>query len=159
MARLLEYLETPQYLRKKLFAMHPSLKHVGLLPPLDLPHHVRRDDEIAYREGVVETWDAEGIADKKGKRRATVDIGLDEPVALRASNVTPGLRVTVRLPHADKEGASRCGPNLPSLRVGSTSCQRPRAATEVRPLLGLSRTRGFIDQQDLHRVAVPGRTR
>ena len=29
LARLLQYLETPQYLRKQLFPMHPDLKLVG----------------------------------------------------------------------------------------------------------------------------------
>ena len=46
-------METPQYLRKKLFPMHSSLRLAGLLNPLDAPHHMRADDECPFREGVV----------------------------------------------------------------------------------------------------------
>ncbi len=53
MARVLQYMETPQYLRKKLLPMHPDLRFAGLLAPLDSPHHVRSDETIPYREGVV----------------------------------------------------------------------------------------------------------
>ncbi|CAM9498118.1 unnamed protein product [Choristocarpus tenellus] len=53
MARILQYVETPQYLRRKLFPMHPSLRFAGLLNPLDAPHHVRADERSPFREGVV----------------------------------------------------------------------------------------------------------
>lgn len=33
-ARNLQYLETPQYLRKHLFKMHPDLKNAGLMNPI-----------------------------------------------------------------------------------------------------------------------------
>jgi predicted SPOUT superfamily RNA methylase MTH1 len=39
---VLEYLETPQYLRKKLFPIHHNLNFVGLCPPLATPHHQTR---------------------------------------------------------------------------------------------------------------------
>ena len=53
MARLLQYCECPQYLRRSFFPMHPDLQFVGLLAPVDAPHHVRADDRCEYREGVV----------------------------------------------------------------------------------------------------------
>ncbi len=53
MARLLQYCECPQYLRRQFFPMHPDLQFSGLLPPLDAPHHVRANDACKYREGVV----------------------------------------------------------------------------------------------------------
>lgn len=53
LARVLQYLETPQYLRKALFAKHADLRLVGVLNPLDCPHHMRIDDQAKYREGVV----------------------------------------------------------------------------------------------------------
>src|SRR5712692_694120 len=37
--RVLEYLETPQYLRRKLFPLDESLKFAGLLPPMRIPSH------------------------------------------------------------------------------------------------------------------------
>jgi len=36
---LLSYMETPQYLRKRLFKIRPELKYAGVLPPLRTPHH------------------------------------------------------------------------------------------------------------------------
>ncbi|CAE7782639.1 Spout1 [Symbiodinium pilosum] len=52
-ARNLQYLETPQYLRKQLVPVHKDLKWVGLLAPLDAPHHLRKYENLPYREGVV----------------------------------------------------------------------------------------------------------
>ena len=57
-ALLLNYLETPQYLRKRLFKIEPSLQFAGILPPLRTPHHPlsgkTRDLKVGeYREGLV----------------------------------------------------------------------------------------------------------
>lgn len=53
MARLLQYCECPQYLRRLFFPMHPDLHFAGLLAPVDAPHHVRAEDHSPYREGSV----------------------------------------------------------------------------------------------------------
>lgn len=53
MARVLQYCECPQYLRRHFFPMHPDLQFSGLLAPIDAPHHVRAHDRCKYREGVV----------------------------------------------------------------------------------------------------------
>ena len=53
MARVLQYCECPQYLRRHFFPMHPDLQFAGLLAPIDAPHHVRAEDRSPYREGVV----------------------------------------------------------------------------------------------------------
>jgi hypothetical protein len=53
MARLLQFCECPQYLRRQFFPMHPDLQFAGLLAPVDAPHHVRAEDHSPYREGVV----------------------------------------------------------------------------------------------------------
>lgn len=53
MARILQYLECPQYLRKSFFPHHKDLQYAGILNPLDSPHHMRAEDEVPYREGVV----------------------------------------------------------------------------------------------------------
>ena len=52
MARLLQYCECPQYLRRNFFPMHSDLQFCGLLAPVDAPHHVRADDRSKYREGM-----------------------------------------------------------------------------------------------------------
>lgn len=49
LARILQYLECPQYLRKTLFPIHQSLQYAGLLNPLDAPHHLRANDESLFR--------------------------------------------------------------------------------------------------------------
>ena len=63
MARLLQYCECPQYLRRHFFPMHPDLQFAGLLAPVDAPHHVRAEDHSPYREGVVlETQSKDGAS-------------------------------------------------------------------------------------------------
>jgi predicted SPOUT superfamily RNA methylase MTH1 len=69
LARILQYVETPQYLRKALIPMHPDLRLAGLLPPLDAPHHMRATEWKAYREGVV-------MQSRPGSG-SYIDIGLD----------------------------------------------------------------------------------
>lgn len=49
MARILQFLECPQYLRKGLFPIHPDLQYAGLIAPLDIPHHLRRHEALPYR--------------------------------------------------------------------------------------------------------------
>ncbi|XP_026444711.1 uncharacterized protein LOC113345063 isoform X2 [Papaver somniferum] len=44
--RILKYLETPRYLRHALLQMHISFRSVGLLPPLDDPHHLRKHEWV-----------------------------------------------------------------------------------------------------------------
>jgi hypothetical protein len=68
MARLLQYCECPQYLRRQFFPMHPDLQFAGLLAPIDAPHHVRVEDHCKYREGVV--WE------KTGKAGSLVNCGI-----------------------------------------------------------------------------------
>lgn len=87
--KILEYLETPQYLRRRLFPLDDSLRFAGLLPPLRIPSHkskvpVEKLRTGEYREGVVLT---------DGR---TVDIGLDQPLSIR-QNLAAGRRVTVRI--------------------------------------------------------------
>jgi hypothetical protein len=53
LARVLQFCECPQYLRRAFFPMHPDLQFAGLLAPIDAPHHVRADDHCPYREGIV----------------------------------------------------------------------------------------------------------
>ncbi len=90
LAKLLQYTETPQYLRKHLFPRDPDLKLAGLLPPMDAPHHLRADEWFSCREGVV--------LDRPGGKDggSVVDIGLSKACSLKQTLV-PGTRVTVQL--------------------------------------------------------------
>ena len=90
---LLSYLETPQYLRKRLFKLEPSLQFAGILPPLRTPHHPvsgkTRDLKVGeYREGLVLSQAKEGLL---------VDIGVDQPALLREKQFADGDRLTLQV--------------------------------------------------------------
>ncbi|XP_038589646.1 LOW QUALITY PROTEIN: putative methyltransferase C9orf114 homolog [Micropterus salmoides] len=90
LARILQYLECPQYLRKWFFPKHQDLQYAGLLNPLDSPHHMRIDDESEYREGIVldrPTKQGKGSLVNCGMRK---DVRIDK-------QLQSGLRVTVQL--------------------------------------------------------------
>ncbi|KAI9315623.1 putative RNA methyltransferase [Dichotomocladium elegans] len=88
MARVLQYMETPHYLRKTLIPTSPDLKFAALLPGLETPHHPGRDEAFLYREGV--TLDKEGSG-------TLLDIGLYRRARLEKL-IQPGVRVTVEMP-------------------------------------------------------------
>jgi predicted SPOUT superfamily RNA methylase MTH1 len=97
-ATLLAYMDTPQYLRKKLFTLKPELRYAGVLPPLRTPHHPLnrkmknlRVDE--YREGVTLS---------KRKNGVFVDIGVEKPAFIPNAELSTGKRVTVRITTIDK---------------------------------------------------------
>ncbi|XP_004496766.2 uncharacterized protein [Cicer arietinum] len=88
--RILQYLETPQYLRRALFPKHNSLRLAGMLPPLDAPHHLRKHEWGPYREGVT-------IKERHSNSGATlVDVGLFKHVVVDQI-LEPGKRVTVAM--------------------------------------------------------------
>ncbi len=49
---LLSYMETPPFMRKALFPLHPNLRLQGLLPSLDMPHHPHKHEQLPYMEGM-----------------------------------------------------------------------------------------------------------
>ena len=89
MARILQYLECPQYLRRHFFPIHHDLKHAGVLAPTDMPHHVRAEEESVYREGVVSEREV-------AQGQSWVNIGLKKDCLVERS-LKAGLRVTVKL--------------------------------------------------------------
>lgn len=50
----LRFLETPQYLRRYMFPLSDDLRNVGLQNPLDSPHHLRSNEWLPFREGVIQ---------------------------------------------------------------------------------------------------------
>ena len=70
-AEVLNYMNTPQYLRRKAIPIKAELKHVGILPPLRTPHHpVNSQPDVGdYRQG---------FTVKRNKKGTFVDIGMDE---------------------------------------------------------------------------------
>ncbi|XP_070532533.1 putative methyltransferase C9orf114 isoform X1 [Ptychodera flava] len=96
LARILQYLECPQYLRKSFFPKHSDLQYAGVLNPLDCPHHMRTDDESEFREGVVLNRPA-----KEGKG-SFVNAGMRKEVRIDRQ-LQAGIRVTVKLNDKGKQ--------------------------------------------------------
>lgn len=68
---VLTYMNTPQYLRKKVFPISRELRNVGILPPLRTPHHPTDEPKVGdYRQG---------FTIKRTKKGTIVDIGADRP--------------------------------------------------------------------------------
>lgn len=122
---ILEYLETPQYLRKALFPVSQDLRLVGLLNPLALPSHVAKKDFSRWREGIAvgrsnyprnrghSNARGKGTFEelKKGPPTRYVDVGLERLVEIN-ENVIVGDRVTVDMEPAGPEYASCPGKYL-----------------------------------------------
>ncbi len=91
-AELLSYIETPQYLRKRVFKIKPELQYAGILPPLRTPHHPltgKITDLLvgSYREGITISRTREGTL---------VDIGSEHYAILRGEPPI-NKRVTVKI--------------------------------------------------------------
>lgn len=97
-ATLLSYMETPQYLRKRLFKLKPELHYAGILPPLRTPHHPlnRRIKSLKvgeYREGVTLSKTREGTL---------IDIGVEQPALIANKQLPMQKRVTVKIKNVEK---------------------------------------------------------
>jgi len=97
-AALLAYVETPQYLRKRLFRLKPELRYAGILPPLRTPHHPlnRKTENLKvgeYREGVTLSITKEGTI---------IDIGVEQPAIIPNRQLPLVKRVTVKITKVDK---------------------------------------------------------
>ncbi len=86
---ILEYLETPQYLRRTIFPMMEALKFAGALPPLRIPHHKTSGRIQEIKEGEIR----EGFISKQGDHHM-VDAGLGAPIPLEGQIQSLG-RATV----------------------------------------------------------------
>ena len=89
---ILRFLETPQYLRRRLFSIGPALRFVGILPPLQIPSHnvPRRVKDCALgdlREGIVASRSGDIL---------TIDVGLDSLVKCHGT-LHVGSRAPVKL--------------------------------------------------------------
>jgi len=96
LAHNLQYLETPQYLRKDFFPRHDSLEFAGVMNPVDAPHHLRASEESKYREGVVLNKPV-----KKG-HGSFINIGLRKECMVN-KHIKPGVRVTVEVLEEQKK--------------------------------------------------------
>lgn len=90
--KVLEYLETPQYLRRRLYPIDETLKFAGLLPPLRIPSHKPKVQVQSLEVGETR----EGVTNSDG----SVDIGLDRHPRLN-KGLGANKRVTVRVTSKD----------------------------------------------------------
>ncbi|MEM3626907.1 MAG: RNA methyltransferase [Candidatus Bathyarchaeia archaeon] len=95
---LLAYMETPQYLRKRLFKLRPELHYVGILPPLRTPHHplnykIENLRIGEYREGVTISQKEEGTF---------VEIGIEQLALIPNKQLPLDKRVTVKITKIEK---------------------------------------------------------
>ena len=143
LARILQYLETPQYLRRSLFPVHKDLKYAGLLNPLDAPHHMRATQRLEYREGVTTN-----LPVRKG-RGSWVDVGLKKPVQIDRK-IQQNVRVTVKLdlPEDPKKQPTRgvvVPPREPLTKGGRYWGYRTRLAPSLSAVWSQSPYKGGYD--------------
>ena len=160
---ILSYLESPPFLRTRLFPIHPDLRHAGLLPSLDMPHHLRANEICPYREGISVKDDAEGqeteqqigIGDAKAKKKKRkpktheggnveietetthlVDVGYPNPVRT-AALVPLDNRVTVHFsdPNSPDTTATIVDPSDPRIEDGYYWGYTPRIASSISSVL------------------------
>lgn len=98
LALIFSYMETPQYLRKKLFKIRPELRFAGVLPPLRTSHHplINRLRNLyigEYREGVVVSSSTKG---------SFVDVGVEQPAFILGKRLPLNTRVTVKVTQLQK---------------------------------------------------------
>ncbi len=98
-ATILSYMETPQYLRRRLFKIKPELRYAGILPPLRTPHHPlpskTKDLKIGeHREGAIVSLTNSG---------SLVDIGVERQFLLSNTKLPLNKRVTVRIAKLGKQ--------------------------------------------------------
>ncbi len=97
MIMILKFLETPQFLRRRLFPKMNDLKFAGVLQPLKIPSHITPANAKKINTGDIR----EGIVvSVKGKR--FVDVGINQLIPF-FGNTPVGKRLTVRF----KEGYPR----------------------------------------------------
>lgn len=87
-SKVLEYVATPQYLRRRLYPLDDALRFAGVLPPLKIPSHRPKVAAGSLKVGDVR----EGVTNNDG----TVDLGLDVSAGLHQRE-KPGKRVTARI--------------------------------------------------------------
>ncbi|MBM4240137.1 MAG: RNA-binding protein [Euryarchaeota archaeon] len=133
-SNILTYMNTPQYLRKKVFPIKKELKHVGILPPLRTPHH---PTEIP-KEGDFR----QGLTLKRTKKGTVVDVGA-EKLALCKEKLTVNQIVSFKIKKLAKEIIIE--PDTPDVYWGyetlSTCNDLYESIMEVKPSLVIGTSR------------------
>jgi hypothetical protein len=89
---VLEYLDTPQYLRRKIYPMSKMLKSVGRLHPIRSPHHKDKVEVKYLKSGEIRV----GLLEKKGEI-LYVDVGLDSLINYNGKFHQQGKKINVKI--------------------------------------------------------------
>jgi methyltransferase len=92
MVTILEYLDTPQYLRRKIYPKLEILKNVGKLHPIRSHHHKDRLDIREVKSGEIRV----GVVEKR-RDAYFVDVGLSIPIQYDGKFKHNGRKVNVKL--------------------------------------------------------------
>lgn len=90
---ILGYMETPQYIRRRIYSKRPELKYVGVLPPLRTPHHPLERRAARLRKGELR----EGVVLAEENGNFLVEVGVDRPLRARGRAPSVGSRATVMI--------------------------------------------------------------
>jgi predicted SPOUT superfamily RNA methylase MTH1 len=90
---ILDYMDTPQYLRKILFPLKDELKNAGLLSPLETPHHKRMVEWKKIKTGEVR----QGVIVKKDKRYSYADVGLEKLIPIPNLKLPINKRLNIKI--------------------------------------------------------------
>ena len=89
---ILSYLDTPQYLRRRLYPLTPELQYAGILHPIKAPHHKKYENINAVKPGEIRV----GVVVKlKGVLYVDVGLGVMIPCE-RISAAEEGNKVNVK---------------------------------------------------------------
>lgn len=112
---VLSFAECPPHLRMTLFPKHKNLEQAGILPSMDMPHHLRSHEWCQYREGsIIGPAPAPAPAPKPRSKKSTstaetseeyayVEVGLPYPISVPVPPEAPieeGMRTTIRFQDA-----------------------------------------------------------
>jgi predicted SPOUT superfamily RNA methylase MTH1 len=87
---ILQFLDTPQYLRRYLYPHMDELKYAGILPPIQTPHHKAKENLKYIRVG-----DVRVAVIVKVKGQYFAEVGLDFPVPF-AGSAHEGEKINVK---------------------------------------------------------------
>ena len=90
---LLNYMDTPQYLRKRLFPLKHELKYAGILHPLRSPHHPTKNKVKDLRIGEFR----EGLVIGSQGDYSEIDIGVEDLLLAEPVGASRRGRVTVQV--------------------------------------------------------------
>lgn len=145
---VLSFAECPPHLRMSLFPKHKNLEQVGLLPSMDMPHHLRSHEWCQYREGGIIGPAPSPSRSNTSEKYMYVECGLPYPVRIPVPADAPleqGMRTTIRFTDANPPSSwpnlsqsdcesiavTPCAPSLPREEAGYYWGYTVRRATSL----------------------------